>query len=322
MQTLHALLLLLAASAAATHAAAAPAGTGGAAALKSCSSVTVDPPTHVTLGKSTVLKLGIPASRMVVGGLPSSRAARPLEAADKTDRNSAPASAQSGADGVADVDITLLSPTELFFLGRRAGSMNVFLQSADGRCSVKDIIVTIDPNTLQAKLHELMPEETGIKVHGAENALVLSGRVSDAVKLDEVMRLATSYGDGKKVVNLLRLTTPQQVMLEVKIAEVSKKLLDRFGIDFARLYTSAGGATSRIVSGILGGGPGVLGSFHPNTGSGMNGLAQGIVSSGTAGASATLNSAGSGATLLGIDAQTKDGLVRVLAEPNIMAISG
>jgi pilus assembly protein CpaC len=111
-------------------------------------------------------------------------------------------------------------------------------------------------------------------------------------------------------------------MLEVKIAEVSKKLLDRFGIDFARLYTSAGGATSRIVSGILGGGPGVLGSFHPNTGSGMNGLAQGIVSSGTAGASATLNSAGSGATLLGIDAQTKDGLVRVLAEPNIMAISG
>ena len=45
---------------------------------------------------------------------------------------------------MADLEITLLSPRELFFLGKKAGSMNVVLQSADGRCVVKDIIVTVD----------------------------------------------------------------------------------------------------------------------------------------------------------------------------------
>ena len=291
-------------------------------ALKPCASVVVDPPTYVTLGKSSVIRLGVPAARMVVGGQASSRAGQPAPASDKNTL-AAPAPAQTGMDGVADVEITLLSPTELFFLGKKSGSMNVILQSADGRCVIKDIIVSVDPGTLQARLGELMPEETGIKVMGAENSLVLTGKVSDAIKLDQVMSLATSYSDGRKVVSLLRIMTPQQVMLEVKIAEVSKTLLTKFGIDFSRLLTSGDGLTSRIISGILGGGPAVLGQFHPNlSGGGITGNASGVVSGGSAAAAASLASTSRGATLLGIDARKNDGLVRVLAEPNIMAISG
>lgn len=171
--------------------------------------------------------------------------------------------------------------------------MNVVLQSADARCVIKDIIVTIDPGTLQSKLAELMPDETGIKVRGAENALVLTGRVSDAIKLDEVMSLATSYGDGKKVVNMLRITTPQQVMLEVKIAEVSKTLLDRLGSRIGLNRSSNGGTdTYSLLSNFLSGGGGFLEALRI------------------------------GRTSLNIDAQKDDGLVRVLAEPNVMAISG
>ncbi len=299
------------------------------AVLKPCENVVVDPPTYLTLGKSRVIRLNMPAARMLVGGQSSSRAAKPVAATDKAGapaNAAAPvtaAAAQTDADGVADLEITLLSPTELFFLGKKAGSMNVVLQSADGRCVVKDIIVTIDPDTLQSKLTELMPEETGIKVRGAENAIVLTGKVSDAIKLDEVMTLAASYGDGKKVVNLLRIMTPQQVMLEVKIAEVSKTLLDKFGLDFTRLATSADGLTSRVISGIIGGGPAVLGQFNPNIGgANLLGNASGAIKGGSAGATANLSTAGKGASLLGVDAQKRDGLVRVLAEPNILAISG
>lgn len=297
-------------------------------ALKPCSSVMVEPPTHVTLGKSTVVKLGIPAARMVVGGLSSSRAGKPVEVDEKNDKNATSVRSQAYSDGIADVDISLLSPTELFFVGKKSGSMNVVLQSADGRCSVKDIIVTIDPSTLQAKLAELMPEESGIKVSGAENAIVLTGKVSDAVKLDEVLSLATSYGDGKKVVNMLRVSTPQQVMLEVKIAEVSKTLLDKFGLDFSRLTTSGDGLTSRVISGILGGGPAVLGEFTNNVAPGyVTGRAGAAVSGNSSVAQGFLGHPELGfttrnASLVGIDAQKKDGLVRVLAEPNIMAISG
>jgi pilus assembly protein CpaC len=262
--------------------------------LKPCTSVTVDAPTHVVLGKSTVVRLTTPAARMVVGGLSSGRMGKPVEVAE--DKNAPPGQIQSTAaksDGIGDVDVILLSPTELFFLGKRAGSMNVVLQSADGRCSVKDLVVTIDPDALQAKLTELMPEETGVRVRGAESALVLTGKVSNAIALDQVMTLATSYGDGKKVVNMLRITAPQQVMLEVKIAEVSKTLLDKLGSRVGIMRPSNGGEnTYSLLSNFLSNGGGLLQALKI------------------------------GRTVVDIDGQKDDGLVRVLAEPNIMAISG
>jgi pilus assembly protein CpaC len=261
--------------------------------VQPCTSVTTDPPTVLTLGKSRIIRLDFPAARLIVGGQASSPAGRATDAAAPAPRGMAPAGRQQVSDGVADTEITLLSPTELFFLGRRTGSMNVVLQSADGRCVVKDIIVTVDPGTLQATLTELMPEETGVRVRAADTSLVLTGTVSDAIKLDYIMSLASSYNDGKAVVNLLRLTSPQQVMLEVKIAEVSKNLLDNLGssVNLTR-SASSGRNTYSLISNFLSGG---------------GGLAQAL-------------RIGRGA--LTIDAEKQDGLVRILAEPNIVAISG
>jgi pilus assembly protein CpaC len=145
-----------------------------------------------------------------------------------------------------------------------------------------------------------MPEETGMRVRGAENSLVLSGVVSNSIQLDHVLSLASSYGDGKKVINLLRVSAQQQVMLEVKIAEVSKKLLDNFGIDYTRSYTAANAVSSGIISGIIGGGPAVLGRFGPNlngtfaAGSLLGGAA-GSVAGGSAAASEKLGVTGNGA---------------------------
>ncbi len=261
--------------------------------LKPCTSVAVDAPTHVRLGKSTLVRLSAPANRLVVGGMSSARAGKPVDVPDE--KNAAPGQPQAAASpgSVADVDVMLLSPTELFILGKRAGSMNIVLQGADGRCSVRDLLVTVDPDTLQTKLGELMPEETGIKVVGAENALVLTGKISDAIKLAEVMSLATSYGDGKKVVNMLRITTAQQVMLEVKIAEVSKSLLDKLGSQVGINRATGGGEHQySLLSNFFSNGGGLLEAFKI------------------------------GRTTVAIDGQKDDGLVRVLAEPNIMAISG
>jgi pilus assembly protein CpaC len=265
--------------------------------LRPCSSVVVDPPTVLTLGKSRVVRLDFPVARLIVGGQAASRAGRAV-APGVPGAPGAPAATPAAptataSDGVADTEITLLSPTELFFLGKKTGSMNVVLQSTDGRCVVKDIVVTVDPETLQAKLAELMPEETRIKVRGADTALVLTGSVSDSVKLDQVMSVALSYADAKKVVNLMRVTAPQQVMLEVKIAEVSKNLLDRLGSSVNLSRTASSGLnTYSLISSFLSGGGGLVQALRIGRGT------------------------------LTIDAQKDDGLVRVLAEPNIMAISG
>src|SRR5205823_10427835 len=120
-------------------------------------------------------------------------------------------------------------------------------------------------------------------------------RIADAVKLDQVISLATSYGEGKKVVNMLRITTPQQVMLEVKIAEVSKTLLDKLGsaVSFSKASTSGNNSYS-VITDFLSNGSALMRALH---------LGKNLVN-------------------LNIDGQKDDGLIRILAEPNIMAISG
>jgi len=272
-----------------------------AATARRCTSVVMDEqPTYVTLGKSTVIPLKTRAVRILVGGHSGGggKAPAPAPAAAAGTPGGAmpipaPASQANANDSVADVEVMLLSPTDLFFKGRTAGSMNVVLQSAEGTCFIKDIIVTVDSGALQAKLAELMPEERGIRVRGAERAIVLTGEVSSALRLDDVMHLATSYGDGKRVVNLLRVTTPQQVMLEVKIAEVSKTLQDKLGSSIAaRRFTSGGANTYTLISDFLSGGGAFVEALRV------------------------------GKTAISLDGQKDDGLVRVLAEPNIMAISG
>lgn len=269
--------------------------------LRQCTATEVDEPVQVTLGKSSIVPLRYAVVRMAVGGgQAGGHAASPVQVGDAggaaqgaRPAPAAAAAAPGNADGVSEVSMALLSPTELFVLGRRAGGMNVILQSADGRCHVKDIVVTVDPGALQAMLAELMPREKGIRVRAAENALVLTGEVSDAATLAEVVALAGSYGDGRKVVNMLRVAGAQQVMLEVQIAEVSKTLLDRLGASVGITRTRNDGADKfSLLSNFLSRGNGLLEALRI------------------------------GRTALDVDGQKDDGLVRILAEPNIMAISG
>jgi pilus assembly protein CpaC len=273
---------------------AAPGARQDLSALRKCSATQVEKPAWVTLGKSTVVLLPYAVVRMAVGGAQPGQRAAAAQAAPGTPMAPAPAAAAGQEpDGVSEVRITLLSPNELFVLGRKAGAMNVILQDADGRCHVKDIVVTVDPDALQGALADLMPDERGIRVRAAENSLVLTGEVSDTVTLDQVLSLAASYGDGKKVVNLLRVAGAQQVMLEVKIAEVSKTLLDKLGASVGMTRTRHNGNdTFSLLSNFLSEGGGLVEAMRV------------------------------GRTALQVDGQKDDGLVRVLAEPNIMAISG
>ena len=79
---------------------------------------------------------------------------------------------------------------------------------------------------------------------------MLQGTATDAIRLDQILTLAYAHaGDSKRVVNLMAVGAPQQVMLEVTIAEVGKNVLDNLDIDFTRHATTADGSVSRIFSG-------------------------------------------------------------------------
>jgi pilus assembly protein CpaC len=247
--------------------------------------------------------------------------------------------------GVADVDVLLLSPNEIYVLGKTIGSTNVVLLDRSGTCTAIDIAVGLDTAAVTASLNELLPSEPGIKVSAAADSLVLSGVVSDATAAERAVDLASAYvrrvtgGNGgqrnDRVVNMLSVSSPQQVMLEVKVAEISKVVLDQFGINFARAYSPADGSLIRFLSGLFGGeglvGGHIGGTTDGSVGAGMVGSSNNgrfttgttaPAGSGTADGSTIPIAMGKNTTTFGVNAQKKDGLVKVLAEPTVMAISG
>ncbi len=194
-------------------------------------------------------------------------------------------------------DITLIRSRELYIVGKKSGATNIFLWTATGKMTVIDVVVAVDTTSVALKLKELMPNETEIQVRSAGDSLVLTGQVADAAKVHRAMMIAEQHS-GKKVINLMSVGEVPQVMLEVKVAEVSKKLTEKLGAQF-----SSEGARGSFNYALIG-----------------NFL--------TGGALSTINGVGAGAKLsrggeqLKLEAEIKNGLIKVLAEPNIIAVSG
>jgi pilus assembly protein CpaC len=193
----------------------------------------------------------------------------------------------------AIADVTLINPREIYLLGKKAGSTNIFIWAKGGRTTLMDVVVSLDTATLKARLADLVPGESGVSVESVGDSVVLGGNVADAMKVHRLVSLAELYaGSGKKVVNLLNVQGNQQVMLEVKVAEVSKTLVDKLGSELS-LTRTMGGTTFTLLGEMLTGTASSITATRPN-----------------------------GRTTLSLDAEIKNGLVKILAEPTIMAMSG
>lgn len=282
----------------------------------------------ITLGKSTLLRLPSPISRISVGN-----------------------------PGVADV--TLINPSEVYILGKLIGTTNIILWTRNGQTRVVDVTVLMDAAALQDKLLEIMPEERDIRVRAAGDSLVLSGTVSDTIKVDRAVALADTYirtsvlgmmmsmqGGGQaeggqggrggqqgmqvlrqgiqsdedsagagaglgsiKIVNMLRVRDNQQVMLEVKVAEVNRTIAEKLGFDFARAARKTGSAWTQVMAGMVGGG-----ALNFLTGKNL----EADVRLGTPRIDGSMDEG----TAFLMDAEKKDELIKILAEPSIVAISG
>jgi pilus assembly protein CpaC len=313
-----------------------------------CGRVDIAPVVQVSVGKSTVIKPTTPVARILLGNPEGSRAARPTvapskEKNDKEDKDGG-GKEDKTRPGVADIDVLLLSPTEVYLLGRSIGSTNVVLLDKAGTCTAFDVVVNMDTNALQTIIGQLMPEEKSVRVSSAFDSIVLSGTVSDVGAVTRITDLAKAYvrptsgaspltGMNPRVVNMLSVGSPQQVMLEVKVAEISKSVLDKFGINFTRALITGQGL--RMLSGLFGGVGAVAGAVGGlsnqasidgtiSGSTGGNGQASGQfagpVQYGPTGN--IIPSLGKSSTQINVDAQKTDGLVKILAEPTVMAISG
>src|SRR3954453_1856206 len=128
-------------------------------------------------------------------------------------------------------DIVPISDTSVYVLGKKAGTTSLTLYDrSNGLIAVVDIVVGPDVMTLKRQLAELMPG-TEIAAHMSNDSVILEGIVPSAVDSDRAVQIAETYAPGK-VVNLLSLGSSQQVMLDVRFAEVKRSALSQIGLSW------------------------------------------------------------------------------------------
>lgn len=205
-------------------------------------------------------------------------------------------------------DVLPLTDRSIYVLGKALGSTNLSVYGRGKQLlAVVDLNVGHDVEGLKARLHELMPG-AAIEVRAVNDSVVLSGGVASAEQAARAVAIAERYAP-ERVSNLLKVRGSQQVMLAVRIAEVSRTMARELGIKPNFLIGEPGDenfvfnvldglATSRFGVPILG------------VSTTAFGVAQGQVR------------AGEFALDFIIDALEERGLVKVLAEPNLVALSG
>jgi len=220
-------------------------------------------------------------------------------------RSAAPVSRVSiAAPEVAD--FLILSANEIYITGKAAGLTNLTLWQNKKLVAIYDLEVAYDLSRLKQQMHEILPEERALQVIGTNDSITLSGKVSNAVNLSQAIALAKSYAPEGKVNNLVEVGGVHQVMLEVRIAEMSRSLTRRLGINFAaqkgdQFAVSLLGGLAGLDEGIpavesLLAGPAVNSLFRFDTGD---------------------------VTWTGfMDALNEDGLLKILAEPTLITLSG
>ncbi|MFI5332190.1 MAG: type II and III secretion system protein family protein, partial [Desulfobaccales bacterium] len=219
---------------------------------------------------------------------------------------------------VADPEITdiiLISEKEVYVNGLAPGVTNLSLWGKS-RFTTATVTVEADVSLLKEKLHQILPKEK-IGVEAAGDSVVLSGEVSGPIAQDTAISLAAPFAGGKKekVINLLHVGGVQQVMVEVRLAEIARTMLDRMGIN----------TTIASPSGNFG----VTNVSATSVSSVISQLVNGVATRGFQTASNPANLVGATSFRAGgllwsmfFDVLKQNNLGRVLAEPNLVTTSG
>jgi pilus assembly protein CpaC len=197
--------------------------------------------------------------------------------------------------------IIMLSPRQIYITGKEMGTTTLTLWSRGKVLNVYDLVVTPDVTRLKRMIHEIFPGETGVKVLSSGESIALSGSVNNTGNLTSILALAEAEAP-EKVVNLLRVDGIQQVMLEVRVAEMTRTALKRMGVN---LFGTISNFTFY--------------SFLNNL-SGFNDAGQVAVTDRING----IFQYNHGSTSISglFDALKANGLIRTLAEPNLTCVSG
>ena len=204
--------------------------------------------------------------------------------------------------------MNLLGQSRILVTGKKAGSTQLVVWDDGEKAQVIDISVAVDVKGLDDQIHKLFPAvKIDISANGGE--VVLRGNVPSLETEEQITRIAAPYA--AKVNDFMQISGGQQVMLSVRFAEVSRTASSALGVNF-------GATDGKSFAGSNIGGVNPLGT-QLNASGGLD-----LMSSSPAAAVTIFGQGqiGKGAFQYFIEAMRQNSLLRILAEPNLIAVSG
>jgi pilus assembly protein CpaC len=280
-------------------------------------------------------------------------------------------------------DATVRTPRRAYVIGRALGQTNVFFFDANGR-QIANVEIRVEPNV--GPLNDLFRRhmaDSNITAEAVNASVVLSGTARSAAEADRAHQLALTFlgiaggegagddpvggghspgatspgGTSPRVINMIQVQGSEQVLVRVRVVEMSRTLVRQLGINgnyeeminrllpedaFVSLATRNGfSINGSLLGGFTGSGgvaetilyPEALSYLGPDAGTGASPSDAGVGgynydNGGTADPLDDVETHGGGVTETSrrtdasIEAFERAGLLRVLAEPNLTAISG
>lgn len=193
-------------------------------------------------------------------------------------------------------DVIALTDRSIYLLGKEAGTSALTIMERGQRSTpmaTYTVQVGVDAIGLRRTLHEVMPGED-IEVRIAGDGLILSGAASSSASAGRAASIAERFA-ADRIVNSMTIAAAEQVMLEVRVAEVQRNELTAMGLSTSVLWANGTDAAS-LLSGIIN-----PDAFALLSGAGVSG-------------DYTISAV--------LDALERRGVVTTLAQPTLVALSG
>ncbi len=204
-------------------------------------------------------------------------------------------------------DVVPLSDHSVYVVGKSMGSTALTIYGHGKRLiAAVNVVVGPDIDGFKSRLHQILPNEADVTALSANQSLLLSGTVSSPAGLQQVLALAENYAP-TKVVNMMGVEGTQQVMLSVRFVEMERTTAKNLRLNVSRTCHTTNCPGSNNV-------------FSVTTGDTLVNTTKSVLDS--FGTAAMLFKAGDGDLSVLFDALETKGVVKTLAEPTLVAMSG
>ncbi|MDR3450030.1 MAG: type II and III secretion system protein family protein [Alphaproteobacteria bacterium] len=211
-------------------------------------------------------------------------------------------------------DVQVMSPGQVMIFGKRTGETSFMATNDKGETlAERTVVVSQDLSGLRQELDVAIPGNR-IKASPVPNGIILTGVATDSAAVSDAYKIAMRYmPPGGDIINRVQISGSNQVQIRVRFAEVQRNIDNSLGFNWQNLGSVTSGFTFGLATGVTGLGSGTSILSNRPSNSSLN-LPNDVLGASIKAGNFSIDAV--------IDALAQDGLISILAEPNLTAMSG